>query len=146
MKKLWYYLSFYKKETILAPVFKMLEALFELIIPLVVADIIDNGIGNNDTGYIVNHGILMIILGLIGFAVSVTAQYFAAKSAIGSCQLVRRDLFYHITELTYKELDETGTSRLITSMTSDINITELGINRVLRIVLRSPFIIMLPNC
>ena len=83
----------------------------------------------------------MIILGLIGTAISITGQYFAAKSSTGSCRMIRKDLFYHIGDLTYKDLDETGTSRLITTMTSDVNLTELGINRFLRLILRSPFII-----
>lgn len=141
MKEIWKYLSLNKKETILAPIFKMLEACFELFIPLLVADIIDVGIGNGDTDYIIRRGILMIIFGIVGFALAVTAQYFAAKSAIGVSSAMRADLFYHITNLSYSQLDSVGTSALVTSMTSDINQVQNGVNWALRLFMRSPFII-----
>lgn len=141
-KNIWSYLFMNKKETILAPVFKMLEATFELIIPLIVADIIDKGIAGGDTSYIVLRGLLMMAFGLIGFSFTIVAQYFSAKSAIGVSSALRQDLFYHINELNYKELDKTGTSALITGMTSDINQVQNGINWVLRLLLRSPFIVI----
>jgi ATP-binding cassette subfamily B multidrug efflux pump len=140
-KSLWHYLSSRKKETVLAPLFKMLEACFELFIPLLVADIIDTGIKSGDTGYIVRRGILMIFFGILGFTLAVIAQYFSAKCAIGVSSDLRRDLFYHISELNYKNLDEAGLSSLITGMTSDINQVQNGVNWALRLFLRSPFIV-----
>lgn len=136
------YMACHKKESILAPLFKMLEACFELFIPLLVADIIDVGIGNHDAPYIIRRGILMIAFGIIGFLFAITAQYFAAKSAIGVSTALRKDLFYHISSLTYKELDNAGTSALITSITSDINQVQSGVNWFLRLFLRSPFIVI----
>lgn len=135
------YMAGYKKESILAPLFKMLEACFELLIPLLVADIIDTGIKSGQ-GYILQRGIFMILFGIVGFGFSITAQYFAAKSAIGVSQALRKDLFYHISSLSYKELDNTGTTALITGMTSDVNQVQNGVNWFLRLFLRSPFIVI----
>ncbi len=142
MREIWYYLKQNKKETILAPIFKMLESLFELFIPVIVADIIDTGISRGDVSYIIHRVILMIILGITGFALAVTAQYFSAKSAVGVSNALRKDLFYHISTLNYARLDSMGTSALITSMTSDINQVQNGVNMTLRLFLRSPFIII----
>lgn len=142
MKRLLQYLKKNRKEAILAPLFKMLEASFELIIPLVVARIIDVGIGNRDSGYILKMGGLMILLGVIGFASSVTAQYFAAKAAVSAGTAMRNDLFAHIQSLSYREIDSIGTSTLITRMTSDINQVQNGVNMFLRLFLRSPFVVI----
>ena len=142
MKEIWIYLKQNKKETILAPLLKMLEACFELFIPLIVADIIDVGIANGDTGYIIRRGILMIFFGVVGFLLAVIAQYFSAKSAVGVSSALRQELFYHISGLNYERLDRVGTSALITSMTSDINQVQNGVNWVLRLLLRSPFIVI----
>jgi ATP-binding cassette subfamily B multidrug efflux pump len=142
MKEIWKYLKKNKEETILAPLFKMLEACFELFIPLIVADIIDIGIANKDTGYIIHRGILMIFFGAVGFLLAVIAQYFSAKSAVGVSSALRKELFYHISGLNYERLDRVGTSALITSMTSDINQVQNGVNWVLRLLLRSPFIVI----
>ena len=141
MKKLLIYLKDYKKETVFAPLFKMLEACFELFIPLVVAAIIDKGIGRNDQGYILKMCVLMVILGTIGLICSVTAQFFAAKAAVGFATKLRHALFTHIQSLSYTEMDTIGTSTLITRMTSDINQAQSGVNMVLRLFLRSPFIV-----
>jgi ATP-binding cassette subfamily B multidrug efflux pump len=142
MKAIWLYLKQNKKETILAPLLKMLEACFELFIPILVADIIDVGIANNDTGYIIRRGIIMILFGVVGFILAVIAQYFSAKSAVGVSSALRKELFYHISSLNYERLDRVGTSALITSMTSDINQVQNGVNWVLRLLLRSPFIVI----
>ena len=129
------------KETILAPLFKMLEAALELIIPVIVAKIIDEGIPSGDTGSIIRYGVLMIVLGVCGLASSVTAQYFAAKCAANTGADLRRDLFAHINRLSYNEIDSIGTSSLITRMTSDINQVQYALNMFLRLFLRSPFIV-----
>ena len=142
MKRLLHYLRKNRKEAILAPLFKMLEASFELIIPLVVARIIDIGINTGDSGYILKMGGLMILLGIIGFASSVTAQYFAAKAAVSAGTAMRSDLFAHIQSLSYREIDAIGTSTLITRMTSDINQVQNGVNMFLRLFLRSPFVVI----
>lgn len=142
MKKLFVYLRNYKKECILAPLFKMLEASFELIVPLVVSAIIDVGIANGDGGYIARMCLLMVALGLLGLASSVTAQYFAAKAAAGFGTKVRHALFSHIQGFSFSEIDKAGTSTLITRMTSDINQVQSGVNMVLRLFLRSPFIVL----
>ncbi len=142
MTAIWNYLKINKKETILAPLFKMLEACFELFIPLVVADIIDIGIANRDSSYIISRGLLMIFFGVAGFILASIAQYFAAKSAIGVSSALRQELFYHISELNYERLDSVGTSAMITSMTSDINQVQNGVNQALRLLLRSPFIVV----
>ena len=121
MKKLLIYLRDYKKESILAPAFKMLEATFDLLVPLVMAAIINTGIANKDKGYILSHCGLLILLGVIGLTCSITAQYFAAKASVGFCTKVRHVLFSHIQSLGFAEMDKLGTSTLITRMTSDIN-------------------------
>lgn len=141
MKKLLRYLKNYKKESIIAPLFKMLEAAFELFVPLVMADIIDVGILNHDRHYILVRGAILIALGIIGLTCSLTAQYFAAKAAVGFGTEVRNDLFKHINSLSHTELDLLGTSTLITRMTTDINQVQNGVNLFLRLFLRSPFIV-----
>lgn len=141
MKKLLVYLKDYKKESILAPLFKMLEASFELVVPLVVTAIIDVGIANRDGGYILRMCLVMVALGLIGLLCSVTAQYFAAKAAVGFGSKVRHQLFAHIQTFSFSEIDQAGTATLITRMTSDINQLQSGVNMVLRLFLRSPFIV-----
>ena len=135
------YLKEYKKESIIAPLFKMLEACFELFVPLVMAAIVDTGIKNGDDVYICKMGGVLVLLGIVGLACSVTAQYFAAKASVGFGKSVRRDLFAHINTLSYTEIDEAGTSTLITRMTSDINQMQSGVNMFLRLFLRSPFIV-----
>lgn len=141
MKKLLNYLSAYKKEAVLAPLFKMLEASFELLVPLVMAKIIDTGIKNQDLNYILKMGAVLVLLGVIGLACSLTAQYFAARAAVGFGAAVRRDLFRHINRLSYSEIDAQGTATLITRMTSDVNQVQSGVNLTLRLFLRSPFIV-----
>lgn len=141
MKNLLKYLKNYKKESIIAPLFKMLEATFELFVPLVMADIIDIGIANHDTHYILIRGVILVMLGIIGLTCSLTAQYFAAKAAVGFGTQVRGSLFRHINSLSYTELDVLGTSTLITRMTTDINQVQNGVNLFLRLFLRSPFIV-----
>jgi len=141
MYKITNYLKEYKKESIIAPLFKMLEASFELFVPLVMAAIVDVGIKNQDSAYIIRMGILLIMLGVIGLVCSITAQYFAAKASVGFGKSVRRDLFAHINSLSYTELDQAGTSTLITRMTNDINQLQSGVNMFLRLFLRSPFIV-----
>lgn len=141
MKKLLIYLKGYEKETILAPLFKMLEALFELFVPLVMAAVIDTGIAQRDRGYIVRMCLLLIALGVIGLVCSITAQFFAARAATGFSTRLRHALFSHIQSLSYTEMDTVGTSTLITRMTSDINQVQSGVNLVLRLFLRSPFIV-----
>lgn len=141
MKKLLVHLKDYKKESILAPLFKMLEASFELIVPLVVTAIIDVGIANRDSGYILRMCLVMVALGLIGLLCSVTAQYFAAKAAVGFGSKVRHQLFAHIQTFSFSEIDQAGTATLITRMTSDINQLQSGVNMALRLFLRSPFIV-----
>lgn len=141
MRKLVKYLKFYKKESIIAPLFKLLEASFELLIPLVMAGIVDIGIRNEDTGYIMTRAALMVGLGILGLACSLTAQYFAAKAAVGFGTELRKDMFAHINSLSYSELDEIGTSTLVTRITNDINQAQAGVNLVLRLFLRSPFIV-----
>lgn len=135
------YLKAYRKESVLAPLFKMLEALFELFVPFVVAAIIDRGIGNRDISYIVKMCFLMILLAAIGLIFSITAQYFASKAAVGTATSLRHALFEHIQTFSYTEIDTIGTSTLITRMTSDINQIQNAINMVLRLFLRSPFIV-----
>ena len=141
MKTLLAYLKGYKKESILAPLFKMLEASFELFVPLVMAAIIDVGIANQDKPYIVKMCFVLIALGIIGLVCSITAQYFAAKAATGAGTGIRHGLFEHIQKFTFTEMDQLGTSTLITRMTSDINQIQSGVNLVLRLFLRSPFIV-----
>lgn len=141
MKKLLVFLKDYKKETVLAPLFKLLEASFELLVPLVMAAIIDKGIGNADRGYIGRMCFVMIILGVVGLVCSITAQYFAAKAAVGFAAKMKHALFAHIQSLSFTEMDTVGTSTLITRMTSDSNQVQNGVNMVLRLFLRSPFIV-----
>ena len=141
MKRLGVYLKPYTLESILGPLFKLLEALLELLVPLVVADIIDTGIGAGDTGFIVKRCALLIGLGLLGLASSVTAQYFAAKAAIGFTASVRHALFGKVQSLSYAELDKLGTSTLMTRMTSDMNQVQTGLNLALRRVPRYPFVV-----
>lgn len=142
MLKLVRYLKNYKKESIIGPLFKLLEACFELLVPLVVARIIDVGIRNQDIPYILKMCAIMVAFGLLGLCCSLTAQYFAAKAAAGFGTELRRDMFAHINGLSYTELDKIGTSTLVTRMTSDINQAQAGVNLVLRLFLRSPFIVV----
>lgn len=142
MKGLLKYLKDYKKESILAPLFKMLEASFELLVPLVMAAVVDKGIEGRDKSYIVTMCFVMILLGLIGFVCSITAQYFAAKAATGFARKLRYEMFSHIQKLSYSKLDTAGTSTLITRMTSDVNQVQSGVNMFLRLFLRSPFIVI----
>ena len=141
MKKLLYFMKDYKKESVLAPLFKMLEAFFELFVPLVVASIIDDGIVPKDSEHIIRMCLLLLVLAAVGVTCSITAQYFAAKSAVGAATGIRYELFTHIQTLGYEEMDMVGTSTLITRMTSDINQVQNGVNLVLRLCLRSPFIV-----
>lgn len=141
MKKLLVYLKDYIKESILGPLFKLLEALFELFVPLVIAAIIDTGIENGDTGYIIKMCLVLVLLGFVGLAFSITAQYFAAKASVGFVTKIRHILFGHIQSLSYSEFDQIGTSTLITRMTSDINQVQNGMNLALRLLLRSPFVV-----
>lgn len=141
MKRIWLYLKEYKKECVFAPLFKMLEALFELFVPLVVASIIDVGIAGKDSGYIIKMCGMLVALAIIGLTCSITAQYFAAKAAVGCATGLRHHLFKHIQGFSFTEMDTIGTSTLITRMTSDINQVQNGVNLVLRLFLRSPFIV-----
>lgn len=141
MKKLLKYLRNYRLESILGPLFKLLEASFELLVPLVMANIIDVGIKNQDSGYILRMGGVLVFLGITGLACSLTAQYFAARASVGFGTALRNDLFSHINRLSYAEIDTIGTATLITRMTSDINQVQSGVNLVLRLFLRSPFIV-----
>ena len=141
MRRLLYFMRDYRKESILGPLFKLLEASLELLVPLVVADIIDVGIENGDASYVLGRGGILILLGLTGLVSSITAQYFAAKAAVGGCTQMRGALFAHLNRFSYKELDTIGTSTLITRITSDINQVQTGVNLVLRLFLRSPFIV-----
>ena len=137
MKNLIKYLKHYKVQTVMAPLFKMLEACFELFVPLVMANIIDIGIKNQDKSYILKMGGILLALAVIGLVCAITAQYFAAKAAMGFGKELRDDLFSHIQELSYTEIDKNGTSTLITRMTSDVNQIQTGVNMVLRLFLRS---------
>ena len=141
MWKLLKYMKAYKKEAVCAPLFKLLEALFELFVPLVMAKIIDIGIAQGDRPYIVRMCLLMAALGLIGLVCSITAQYFSAKAAVGFAARLRHELFAHIQSLSFSEMDVHGTSTLITRMTSDINQVQSGTNLFLRLFMRSPFIV-----
>ncbi|MBS6861406.1 MAG: ATP-binding protein [Clostridiales bacterium] len=141
MNKLFVYLKEYKKETILGPLFKLLEASFELFVPLVVASMIDVGIKTGDTGYIIRMCLVLVALGVIGLVCSITAQYFAAKAAVGFVKKIRHALFRHIQSLSYTELDTLGASTMITRMTSDVNQVQNGTNLTLRLLLRSPFVV-----
>ena len=141
MKKVFSYLSGYKKESILSPLFKLLEACFELAVPLVVASIVDRGIGQGDRGYVLGMFFVLIALGAVGLAASITAQYFAAKAAVGySCRL-RRSLFEKMQSLSFAEIDSLGAATMIARMTVDVNQVQTGVNMTLRLLLRSPFIV-----
>lgn len=141
MRKILKYLGDYKKESIFSPLFKLLEALFELFVPLVVAQIIDKGITANDYGYILRMCLILLALAVIGLICSITAQFFAAKAAVGFASKLRSALFAHIQSFSHNEIDKTGTSTLITRMTSDINQVQSGVNMFLRLFLRSPFVV-----
>lgn len=141
MKRLMMYLKDYKKESILAPLFKLLEAFFELMVPLVMANIIDYGISNRNMGYIGKMGLVLLLLGVVGLASSITAQFFAAKAAVGVSTKLRQALFDHIEDLSFTDIDKAGTSTMITRMTSDVNQVQSGINMTLRLFLRSPIIV-----
>ncbi len=141
MKKLLIFLKDYKKETVIAPLFKLLEASFELIVPLVMAAIINQGIASEDSSYIMKMCLVLVLLAVVGLVCSITAQYFAAKAAVGFSAKLRNALFKHIESLSFTELDTIGNSTLITRMTSDVNQVQSGVNMVLRLFLRSPFIV-----
>ena len=141
MKKLLVYLKDYKKESVLGPLFKLLEATFELIVPLVMAAIIDTGVATGDKSYIMKMCMVLVLLAVIGLTCSITAQYFAAKAAVGFATKLRHALFAHIERLSFTEMDTVGTATLITRMTSDVNQAQNGVNLVLRLFLRSPFIV-----
>ena len=141
LKKLLKYMRGYGKECVLGPLFKLLEASFELMIPLVVANIVDQGIGNGDGSYIVKMCAVMIALGIIGLVCAVTAQYFAAGAAVGFSTRLRHAVLAHILSLSYSQVDELGTSTMVTRMTSDINQVQNGVNLTLRLLLRSPFVV-----
>ena len=142
MKQLLRYLKQYKKESILGPLFKLLEASFELFVPLVMASIVDIGIFNRDTSHILKMGGVLVLLGAIGLTCALTAQYYAAKASVGFGTALRHDLFAHLQTLSYGEIDTIGTSTMITRMTSDINQVQSGVNLFLRLFLRSPFIVV----
>ncbi len=141
MKQIWIYMKNYKKETVLAPLFKMLEACFELCVPLVIAMITDKGILAGDKGYVAKMGGILFILAVVGLLCSAIAQYFSARAAVGVATKLRHGLFKHIESLSFTEIDSVGTSTLITRMTSDINQVQSGVNMFLRLFLRSPFIV-----
>jgi len=142
MKRLICYMKLKPAESILAPLFKMLEAIFELFVPLLVASLVDDGIGGGDVAHIVRVGLVLILLGVVGFVSAITAQYFAAKSAVAVGTAMRRDLFAHINSFTYREIDEAGVSSLITRMTNDVNQVQNGVNIFLRLFMRSPFVVL----
>ncbi|MCQ2521089.1 MAG: ABC transporter ATP-binding protein/permease [Lachnospiraceae bacterium] len=141
MKSLWKYFKNYKKECVLGPLFKLLEASFELIVPLVVARIVDIAIPSENSGYLIRMCLIMVLLGLVGLGCSLTAQYFSAKAAVGFAAGVKKALFSHVQSLPYQELDRLGTSTLITRLTADVNQMQSGVNMALRLFLRSPFIV-----
>ena len=141
MKKILVFLKDYKKESVIAPLFKMLEAIFELIVPLVVAQIIDIGIASRNTEYIFGRCGILILLAVIGLVCAVCAQFFAAKAAVGFATQLRSALFAHIQKLSFTDVDQIGTSTLITRMTSDVNQLQSGVNMVLRLFMRSPFVV-----
>ena len=136
------YLNHYKIQSIFGPVFKLIEACFELAVPLIMADIIDTGIKNEDASYILWRGGILVLLGVLGLTCSLTAQYFAAKASVGFGQELRTALFKHIGTLSYTEIDKLGSHTLVTRMTSDINQAQTGVNMILRLFLRSPFIVL----
>lgn len=141
MKRLFVFLKDYKKETVLAPLFKLLEACFELFVPLVIASIIDKGIPSGDMSYILKMGVCLLALGIVGLVSSITAQFFAARAAVGFATKLRQALFEHIQNLNFTNIDKAGTTTLITRMTADVNQCQNGVNMVLRLFLRSPIIV-----
>ncbi len=141
MKKLLRYLKGYEKESVLGPLFKLLEATLELFVPLVVASLIDVGIRENNTSYMIRMVVCLVLLGLVGLLFSVTAQFFAAKAAVGFVKKIRQALFAHMESLSYTEIDRLGTAQMITRMTSDVNQVQAGMNLTLRLLLRSPFVV-----
>ena len=141
MKSLLKYLKGYEKQCVLGPVFKLLEATFELFVPLVVAKIVDKGIRNGDTGYVVKMCLVMVALGVIGLCMAVCAQYFSAVAAVGFSSRLRHVLMEHVLHLSYNQIDQLGTSTMVTRMTSDINQVQNGVNLTLRLLLRSPFVV-----
>ena len=141
MKSLLQYLKGYEKQCVLGPVFKLLEATFELFVPLVVAQIVDQGIRNGDTGYVIKMCLVMVALGIIGLCMAVCAQYFSAVAAVGFSTRLRHVLMDHILHLSYNQIDQLGTSTMVTRMTSDINQVQSGVNLTLRLLLRSPFVV-----
>ena len=141
MGKLLRFLKGYEKESVLGPLFKLLEATLELFVPLIVASLIDVGIGNRDLGYVVNMFVFLVILGVVGLAFSLTAQFFAAKAAVGFVKKIKHALFKHMEELSYTEIDKLGTSAMVNRMTSDMNQVQSGMNMSLRLLLRSPFVV-----
>ena len=141
MKKLLKYMRGYGKECVLGPLFKLLEATFELFIPLVVASLVDKGIGSGDRTYIFQMCLVMIALGVIGLVSAVTAQYFSAAAAVGFATRLRHAVMEHILSLSYSQMDRLGTSTMVTRMTSDINQVQNGVNLTLRLLLRSPFVV-----
>lgn len=141
LKKLLVHIKQYRKESLLGPLFKLMEALFELFVPLVIASIIDNGISGWDRAHVIKMCLVLVVLGIIGLCFSITAQYFAAKASVGFSKNLRHELFKHIESLSYSEIDQVGTSTLITRMTSDINQIQTGVNLTLRLLLRSPFVV-----
>lgn len=142
MRKLLKYLNDYKKESIIGPLFKLLEACFELAVPLIMANMIDIGIRNKDMSYILKMGSILILFAVLGLTCSLTAQFFAAKASVGFGTALRHDMFRHIQSLSYAEIDRVGSSTLVTRITSDINQVQSGVNLVLRLFLRSPFIVV----
>ncbi len=141
MGKLLRFLKGYEKESILGPLFKLLEATLELFVPLIVASLIDVGIGNRDMGYVIKMFVLLVILGVVGLAFSLTAQFFAAKAAVGFVKKIKHALFGHMEQLSYTEMDKLGTSAMVNRMTSDMNQVQSGMNMSLRLLLRSPFVV-----
>ena len=141
LRKLLKYMKGYGRECILGPLFKLLEAGFELLVPLVVAGIVDQGIGSGDSGYIVKMCLVMIALGIIGIVCAVSAQFFAAKAAVGFASRLRHAVMAHLMGFSYAQIDALGTSTMVTRMTSDINQVQSGVNLTLRLLLRSPFVV-----
>lgn len=141
MKRVLIYLKNYKKQLILGPFFKLLEAIFELIVPVVMAKIIDNGIGNNDTGYILKMGGVMVILGICGLLFALVCQYFASQCAYGFGTDLRKSLYEHINTLSYSSIDKLGTSTLINRITNDTNSVQTGVNMFIRLAFRAPFLV-----
>ncbi len=142
MRNLFKYISKYKVQAVLGPLFKLFEALLELSVPLIVARIIDYGIGGDDTGIVVKYVVLLCLIAAVGFAFAVTAQYFAAKAAVGSSTLIRHDIYKTVTKMSFTQVDNVGTSTLITRLTGDVNLVQTGINLFLRLMLRSPFVVV----